>query len=198
MRELRRQALHFAGVAFIPLAWVVGTYYSALTALAFSLLFSLLSDRKHSKGKLHDFEVFLHKAFKHFERRDGKKLYEGVVYFFLGIGLSLLLLPHFSEKAAFLAVAVLSVYDSFSAIVGYYLGAHRVSFHKSKTWEGFLGGVLASSFFCLTLATPPVAVLVSLLGGFAEVAPFKLNDNVLIPLVVGLALLGLNLAGVAF
>jgi dolichol kinase len=55
--------------------------------------------------------------------------------------------------------------------------------------EGFAAFIIASFLGCLFFLKPLESIICSLVGAIIEVVPTPIDDNLLIPLVVGLSLL---------
>jgi len=109
------------------------------------------------------------------------------IFYALGIIMSLILFP---EPIGYVSITVLTLGDGFAAIVGKRFGRKRVPFNKVKTFEGSLCGLLPAFLGSLLFVTPFRALVASLAGMVTEILPLPLNDNLTIPLVSGLVLIG--------
>ncbi|MEA1925463.1 MAG: hypothetical protein U9M95_06300 [Candidatus Altiarchaeota archaeon] len=128
----------------------------------------------------------------HFERpRDIQNLpYRGAIFYCLGITPAILLLD---VNTACAVIAILSIGDSTSTMVGKKYGRHRIG-HKSL--EGSVAFIFFSFFGALVfLPDDPVkAAVFALLGGLTELSNIQhdhllLDDNLLVPLFLTLAAL---------
>ncbi len=186
MLELRRKLVHLLfGNAVFALVWFLP---SPIYLLSLFLLVSLAVSwvYKAYKPKLLD------KLLSKFDRQEDLKSQfpaKGAVQFFLGCIMAILL---FSKVNASLGILALAWGDSFSTIVGLYLGKWKYKLGSSiKTIEGSAACFLASLLPLLFFLSPAKAILAAIAATIIEAFAF-LNDNLLIPVAVAavLTLLG--------
>lgn len=118
-------------------------------------------------------------------KRDAGKFVLGPVTLGMGALLSLLLYP---EPAATIAIYALAFGDGLSSLVGRTFGSIRLPFTGGKSLEGSLTCFLA--VLCAAYATTGLAVrsmAIALVATAAEAAPTKDLDNLLLPMITGLA-----------
>ena len=130
------------------------------------------------------FQVILssiHPIFQKFERSGGN--YRGAFYFYLASAVSLFL---FSQPVAMLSITVLALGDAFSTAIGIF-GKHRIFYNRKKTWEGTLAGFAAAFAGCF-LINPQLALPAAFVGMLAESLPLRIDDNLTIPILTGIAL----------
>lgn len=109
----------------------------------------------------------------------------GAVQFFLGCIIALLL---FSKMNAAFGILALAWGDSFSTIVGIYIGKWKYRLGTAmKTIEGSAACFLASLLPLLFFLSPEKAILAALTATLIEAFAF-LNDNLLIPVAVAAVL----------
>ena len=108
------------------------------------------------------------------------------LFFALGLMLPLILFP---RDIAFASIAVLTLGDSFAAIIGMSLGKHTLSLNREKTVEGTLAGFLAAFIGASVFLPPTMAFIAAFSGMITEALPTPVNDNLLVPLVTGYAVL---------
>lgn len=106
------------------------------------------------------------------------------LYFAFGILFTLLVFPH---PASYAAIAMFCLGDSVASLFGGMIST-SLPFNKGKTWEGSMAGFffafLAGSFF----VHPLYAFIGAAIAMTVEVLPLPINDNVLVPVITGLAL----------
>ncbi len=106
------------------------------------------------------------------------------LYFAAGI-LATLVLFHSNAGAA--AIAIFCLGDSTASLFGGLIST-SLPFNKGKTWEGSLAGFffafLAGTFF----VSPLLALVGAAIAMTIEVLPLPINDNILVPIITGLAL----------
>jgi dolichol kinase/phosphoserine phosphatase len=110
------------------------------------------------------------------------------IFFALGILLTLLL---FSAPASYAAVAIFALGDSSASLIGSGLAGKPLLFNRAKTLEGSLGGFFFAFLAGSVFVSPWIALIGAVVGMFVEYLPLPLNDNLLIPLLTGLALTAL-------
>ncbi len=108
------------------------------------------------------------------------------IYFAVGILFTLLLFP---ARASGAAIAIFALGDSTASLIGSALSGRPLPFNRAKTLQGSLGGFffafLAGSFF----VSPWLALVGAAVAMTVEYLPLPVNDNVLMPLCTGLALM---------
>jgi len=205
-RETWRQITHLSGIVLIAIAWLLGDDLTGVLSIIFAVFLFFLSIYVKIKykirenlpheiriKKLEEIEDSFHNLVNSLERERSEKNYMGAVLFFLSSGISLLIFP---KTISFIAITVLAVGDSFSTIIGIHFGKHVAKINPPKTYEGTFGGLLASFIACLVFANPFIAFVASSVGMLMEVLPIRINDNILIPIMVGFTLMGFAAVGI--
>jgi HAD superfamily phosphoserine phosphatase-like hydrolase len=180
--DVLRETIHASGF-FVPvLAGLIGIPLIALMTCTVSALY-LLSELSRMSGKnLPIFSAITRSAASQAE------MYEfaaAPLYFAIGILITLLLFPAPVNGAA---IAIFALGDSTASLFGG-LMKKPLPFNKGKTLEGSLVGFffafLAGSFF----VSPVLALIGAAVAMTIESLPLPVNDNILIPLGTGLALM---------
>lgn len=189
--ELLRKVTHMSmGLFALSLRWL-GPFWGAalaLTALAFNLfLFPRIGGRKMWRQE---------------EVAKGSSL--GIVLYPLAVLLLILAFYRRLEVAA-AAWAILAFGDGMASVAGMQLGRSKLPWNPRKSWIGsaayvFFGGMAAGALLLWTAPGQyeiPFAMAVgfaaALLAAGLESLPQGLDDNIGVPLVSGLFLLGLVL-----
>lgn len=201
--ETARQLFHFSGLVVILIAYFLGEDLTGELSILFAVGLFFFSYYVKIKNeirknfpvrikKLEELEDNFHNFIEALARERSEHHYMGAVLFFISTGVSLLA---FSQKIAFIAITVLAVGDSFSTLVGVNFGRHKTKINPPKSYEGTIGGLVASFLACLIFTNPLTALIASSVGMTVELLPIKINDNILIPIIVGFFLWGLSVAG---
>lgn len=203
LKEIGRQLAHFSGLGAVYFAYVLGAELTGISALVISLGLFIFSYYVRIKKKirkklpirikkLEELEDGTHNLINSLEREKAIGYYDGAILFFLGIGVSLLIFP---LKIAILSIIVLSVGDSFSTLIGVHFGKHKTKINPPKSYEGTVGGLVASFLVCLFFTNPLIALIASGVGMLMELLPIRINDNVLMPLCVGFVIFTMSYVG---
>lgn len=189
MLEIRRKIVHAIGIFSIFIILYFGKWVGALTLLLATLILLLLAEYRKNRQKykilrikkLDEFEEFIENGFKEYERPNTLP-FKGAIEFFFGCFLATLF---FQPFIAIAAIAVLSISDAMSALIGNYFGKHKISFNKNKSLEGSLAFFLTTIFILMFFLNNPIKILiVSIFATCAELFP-KIDDNLTIPIAVG-------------
>ncbi|MEA3254897.1 MAG: hypothetical protein U9Q22_03570 [Candidatus Altiarchaeota archaeon] len=182
MFEIKRQLAHLTlGLSIAAAVFFLEPVYGKLIIIPLLMGVSVLIILPELGAEL---KVHNHLLF-HFERpKDIEHFpYRGAILYGIGITPAILLLD---VNTACAIIAVLSVGDSASTLIGRSCGKHRVG-HKSI--EGFIGFIVFSFFGAwLFLQNDPLAaVTYAVVGGFIELSNvgsdhILLDDNLIIPL----------------
>ncbi|MFH0973735.1 MAG: phosphatase PAP2 family protein [Candidatus Micrarchaeota archaeon] len=173
--EAKRQGAHMLfGACVIAIALALGKDV-ALAALIASLAVGIVIMQFARRGIRFFFTDW---ALEVFERRDAKPGW-GALNFVVGALFAL----SFSHSLAFgcAAIAFLAFGDGFSTIIG--LGFGRTPAHGSKSWEGFAGFAGAAFVTTFALIGWQSALFYAVVLGLVEIVDFKVNDNLLVPIV---------------
>ena len=181
--DLLREAIHASGF-FVPvLSGLVGVYPIALMICVVSALYALSELLRMYRKNLPVISAITRNAALPTE------LYEftaAPLYFAAGILLTLLLFPAPVNGAA---IAIFTLGDSTASLFGGLISKKPLPFNKGKTLEGSLFGsffaFLAGAFF----VSPVLALIAAAVAMAIESLPLPVNDNILIPLGAGLALM---------
>jgi HAD superfamily phosphoserine phosphatase-like hydrolase len=182
-RDLLREFIHGSGF-FIPvLAILFGVPLVALFIVAVVAVYSV-SEFLRVRGKNMPFFSFItqHAA----SRSELCEFALAPVYFAIGILLTLLLFP---APASYAGIAIFTFGDSTASLFGGSLSKKPLPFNRAKTAEGTLAGFFFAFLGASLFVAPWIAVVGAAVGMLIEYLPLPVNDNLLIPLGAGLALM---------
>jgi dolichol kinase len=188
-RELNRQLFHLCyGICIVALLYFnIINRHILLAILGLGLIVSLIS----IKVRLPGISWFLDR----FERKSALLPGQGALTFLIG---SLIVLYLFMPKIAYASILVLAVGDSVGPIVGMSFGRKKHTLNRQRFIEGTIAGIIAAAL-CAALFVPFwhafIGSAFAMLAEAAEirVAKARVDDNLFVPLLAGLAfwLLGL-------
>ncbi|MCD6368077.1 MAG: phosphatidate cytidylyltransferase [Candidatus Aenigmarchaeota archaeon] len=202
--ETLRQVMHLSGLVVILIAYFLGDNLTGILSIAFGIFLFFLSYYVKIRNeirkklpirvkKLEELEDIFFEVIESLAKERSEYYYVGAILFFISSGISLIIFP---EKIAFISVTILAVGDSLSTFVGVHWGRHKTMINPRKSYEGTVGGFLSSFLVCLIFTNPIVSFVASLIGATVELLPIKINDNLLIPISVGLVLLVMKSFGI--
>ena len=177
-KEKGRQVIHFvAGVTLIYFIQVfgmrTGLVLSGLAALGLFLA---------AEAVKKDWNIPLVAHSLHHYERTGVRPFLGATHYAFGCFLTILLFFN-NEVAVFAGLIAVAVVDSFATAVGILYGMNRLK--EGKSVEGTCAGFVACYLVAGGLLAPHLAFYTALIGTAVEVSGIPLDDNFLIPLVVG-------------
>jgi dolichol kinase len=184
--EVARQFIHLSGIVFIIAAKFIGKELILPLFLLISLFFAFYSfyvSRKEVRNAnfFEKIEMKFRKFVFRFERKNSKIPFAGVIFFYLGCSLALIIFP---LSIALAACAMLTVGDAFSTLIGIRYGKTKIG---SKSLEGVLACFLTSFFVGSFFIQPQLSFIGAIFASLAELIP-KIDDNITIPLVSGFAM----------
>ena len=178
-----REAIHASGF-FIPLlAGLIGIYPVALMICVVSALYFISELSRMNRKNLPVISAITRSA------ASPAELYEfaaAPLYFALGILITLLLFPAPLNGAA---IAIFALGDSTASLFGGLISKKPLPFNKGKTLAGSLVGFFFAFLAALFFVSPALALIGAAVAMTIESLPLPVNDNILIPLCTGLALL---------
>ncbi|MCW4007457.1 MAG: HAD-IB family phosphatase [Candidatus Bathyarchaeota archaeon] len=181
--DVLRELIHACGF-FVPvLAGLLGVFPVVLLICAVSGLYALSELARLNRKNLPVVGAITQNAVSQAELHE---FAAAPLYFAMGILLALLLFPLQVSSAA---IAIFALGDSAASLFGNLLSKTPLPFNKGKTLEGSLFGFFFA-FLAGSIFVPPVLAFVGAFVAMAvESLPLPVNDNVLIPLCTGLALM---------
>jgi HAD superfamily phosphoserine phosphatase-like hydrolase len=181
--DLLREAIHASGF-FVPvLACLIGVYPVVLMICVVSALYFLSELSRMNRKNLPVISAITRNAASHAE------LYEfaaAPLYFAMGILVTLLLFPAPVNGAA---IATFTLGDSAASLFGGLISKKPLPFNKGKTFEGSLFGFFFAFLAGSVFVSPVLALIGAAVAMTIESLPLPVNDNILIPLGTGLALM---------
>jgi len=181
--DVLRETIHASGF-FVPvLAGLIGITAVALMICVVSALYFLSEISRMNRKNLPVISAITRNAALQAELY---KFAAAPLYFAIGILITLLLFPAPVNSAA---IAIFALGDSTASLFGGLISKKPLPFNKGKTLAGSLVGFffafLAGSFF----VSPALALIGAAVAMTIESLPLPVNDNVMIPLCTGLALM---------
>jgi len=183
--EIKRQIMHI----IFGISIVILLNYNLINAIYLFILFifGLILSFLSTKIKIPVIYQFL-KTFdreKDIEKFPGK----GAIFYVLGAFIVVLIFP---KEIAMASIIILALGDSVSRLVGPY-GYLKHPFHNEKFFEGVIAGALAGflgALYFVSWLPALIASSVSMLieGIDLEIKNFKIDDNLMIPIVAGVVI----------
>jgi diacylglycerol kinase (CTP) len=181
--ELKRQIFHlFLGTAIVVLLrYDFLNKEIILAAIIIGLVLSLLS--KNTRVPV------IYNLLEKFEREEEIKKFpgKGVIFYFIGVYIALLLFP---KDIAMASIMVLTLGDSVSHLYGLHYGKIIHPLSKTKFLEGTIAGFVAGFIGALLFARWYEAFFASLAAMVVEAIEIRIgteqvDDNLVVPFVAG-------------
>lgn len=186
--ELRRQTVHAAGIVTIVPLLLWGKWAGAVftgTVLAVFIIWALWREKR--QGRARGINKFVESFATGYERF-GERPLMGAITLLTGATIAVVA---FSEPIAAAAIAVLALGDAASTVVGVYLGKHKLPVNPQKSWEGSFALLLSSFVVLLLFVNPLRAFLTAFMAMAIEALP-RVDDNISIPVTVGVLLTAMD------
>ncbi len=179
--ELARKAIHYTASLIPILYYFVFNRTITLSVLgACSFIFIVAELLRMRYPRL--YRLYL-KIFgfmiRHHERRTK---FTGATFVFLGSFLTVFLFP---KEVAVISLLFLTIGDPTACLIGLACGKHKLI--REKTLEGSLAFVIAGLLATLWIPTVPFTIKIVgvILAGLIELIPWRIDDNLMIPLLSG-------------
>jgi dolichol kinase len=175
-KEVKRQVIHaIAGLVLLAVLFLYGR--DVLIYLSFGLLVigSILINLHTFKKKNKIYELL----YNELERPNAPFAGWAPAWYLIGVILIATFLKDPNQIAA--SIWILAIGDSTSTIIGR-KGTHKLPYNKKKTVEGTVSFILFSLVSFIFVGK--IAIPISIAAALAESLPIKIDDNVLIPIVL--------------
>ena len=181
--DLIRETIHASGF-FVPIvAGLIGVFPVALMICAVSTFYLISELSRMNKKNLPIISTITRNAASQAERYE---FAAAPIYFAIGILATLIIFPAPVNGAA---IAIFALGDSTASLFGGVISKKPLPFNKGKTLEGSLAGFFFAFLAGTYFVSPVLALIGAAVAMTVESLPLPVNDNILIPLCTGLALL---------
>lgn len=177
-KEILRQSIHASGIFIIFLE----KFFEPIILILLCILIIILGEIILRIDKFR--HIFLFSSILRTCRRG--KSERGFIYFFVGVIIALTLF-HFNILIANAAIIILALGDSASTVFGKKFGRNPLPLNQKKTFEGSLIFLIVGLAGALTQLPLFPSLVGAIFGAIAE-AYSPIDDNILIPVVSGVAM----------
>ena len=196
---------YFHSILWIQNPFVIPDAGKMLTIFALLIIFLLVmfSDLI----RIHKFRYYPLKMVSNMYREKERYYFGPHVYLISGALFAVIFFP---AKIAMVTIVISAIGDAFATIVGVSYGKHKLHGGKSrKTWEGIVGGFLASlgiGYLCYIVLLPKYPAggilqgfLVCVVGAIVFFLidyyspPIQASDNILNPVLCGLGMFAISI-----
>ena len=179
--ELRRKSVHLVGL-IVPICYIFIDKRQAAIAVGILVLIALLIELL--KAVLPPFRDLFYQVFTPVLRSNERKgAITGATYYLIGAFLPILIFP---KILAIVCIFFMILGDMAAALIGKKWG--RTKLFPQKSLEGSMACFLVCVLIALVKFNPVVAIVGALAATVVEVLPIKLDDNLTMPLLSGLAM----------
>jgi phytol kinase len=180
--EILRRLIHIAGISTIVLTQLLGKIGLSSIVLSTTVLY-LISEYLRLHGKRLPIITRISNLAARRDETSGWILCP--VSYAVGIMIAVNIFP---EPVNYAAIAVLTLGDGVSSLVGMKIGRHAIPYNHNKTFEGSISCFLASFFSALIFVNPLIAFLGSIVGTIVESLPTGCGENIAVPTASGLCM----------
>lgn len=179
-KELLRKSVHLLGVFTLPIfLWNRALFIPLLI----TLLIGYLALESFAARRIH--VPFFSTLLEYCKRpHEQQSLAKGPILMVIGAVSSATIFPPY---ATLLALLHLFIADTLACLAGMLWGKHRLPYSPQKSWVGTITFCVVGTLLSLPLVSPPVALLLGIIGATIESLPLVDYDNLLIPLGIGFA-----------
>lgn len=179
--EVWRKLLHLFAMV-MPIGYYLAPKWLALTSIAAAFLFSLLADI--CRFRKWEIQRFWTPITDYIVRPKEAAKFTGATHILFSGFVCLLL---FDLPAAAFGMSTIILGDTAAALVGRKWGRHKYN-HADRSWEGSLSFLAASLLAAFVIPGLPlwIGVVGSVIATLVEAFSNQIDDNLSVPLVVGL------------
>jgi len=188
--EIKRQLLHI----FLGITLVLLLYFNLINATILFVIFILILVLSLSSKKFHI--PIIYNILNTFDRKIDLEKFpaKGAVFYLFG---AFLVVSIFPKDIAMASIMILALGDSISRLIGPY-GYLKHPFTNRKFFEGVIAGAIAGFLGALFFVPWLLALSGSLVSMLIEgidlrIKGFKIDDNLLIPVVSSVTMQAFNL-----
>lgn len=183
-RDLIRETIHI-GSFLVPFVcqYFVNSFWIASLITIVTLLYAI-SEIARLKGT--KFPILSAITWRAATQSELYEFTTAPIFFAMGIAISLVLFP---PPASYASIAILTLGDGFATIFGKIFGRTVLPFNKGKKLEGSIFGFLFAFLGAMFFVNPIKALIGALLGMLIECFPLPISDNMMVPIISGLALM---------
>lgn len=189
-KELFRKSIHISGFLVPILSIMIGIAEVAFLIVCLSVAY-FISEYYRLRGRTFPTLTTITKiAMRDHMGEEQKNMFvKEPLYFAAGILISLLIFP---APLNYVAIAVVTLGDGLSSIVGRMYGKHKIPYSNGKSLEGTLAGIFCAFAGSLIFVSPVIAFTAAAVGMGVELMRLRISDNLTVPLVSGLTVLILD------
>ena len=179
--EFRRKSIHLVGL-IVPISYIFIERHQAVIAVGILVSIALLIELL--KALWPPFQVVFYQVFTPLLRSHERNgAITGATYYLIGVFLPILVFP---KILAIVCIFFMILGDMAAALIGKKWG--RTKLFSQKSLEGSLACFLVCILIALVKFNPAVAIIGALVATMVEVLPSKLDDNLTMPVLSGLAM----------
>jgi dolichol kinase len=189
--EIFRRIIHACGI-FVPLISIfIGKTSTIGILAALSIIYSI-SEYLRSKGRTFPIiNRITENAIRSGERTSAFAF--APLSLALGVSASLLIFP---TPINYASIVIVCVDDVVASTAGGAVGRNRIPYNSSKSVQGTILGMVTAFVVSLLFVSPILALTGSVVGMLVESLPLRLNDNITIPILAGIAMVAVRISGV--
>lgn len=191
-KELFRKSIHILGFSIPLVAIGAGILAAVLVIVSFAITYSV-SEYLRLRGRNLPLFTTITKMAMRGDDSGGEEqgtFVKAPLYFAAGILASLLVFP---APFNYAAIAVVTLGDGFSSVIGRMYGKNRIPYAGGKTVEGTAAGLACAFVGAALFVSPTTALIAAGVGMAVELLPLRISDNLTVPLLSGLSVTAIGI-----
>ncbi len=184
-KELFRKSIHIFGFSVPFISIVAGVHFAALFIVGLAAVYAMSEYFRLRGRSLPVFTAITKMAMRSDNAGESAAAFvRAPLYFAAGILAALLIFP---APFNYAAIAVVTLGDGFASVVGRMYGKNRIPHSGGKTLEGTAAGMACAFAGALIFVSPATALIAASVGMAIELLQLRVDDNLTVPLLSGLA-----------
>jgi dolichol kinase len=190
-KELFRKSIHILGFSIPLVAIGAGILDAVLVIVSLAITYSVSEYLRLRGRNLPLFTTITKMAMRGDSSGEEQGTFvKAPLYFAAGILASLLVFP---APFNYAAIAVVTLGDGFSSVIGKMYGKNKIPYTGGKTVEGTATGLACAFVGAALFVSPTTALIAAGVGMAVELLPLRISDNLTVPLLSGLSVTAIGI-----
>jgi dolichol kinase len=190
-KELFRKSIHILGFSIPFIAIGAGILAAVLVIVSLAITYSVSEYLRLRGRNLPLFATITKMAMRGDSGGEKQGTFvKAPLYFAAGILASLLVFP---APFNYAAIAVVTLGDGFSSVIGRMYGKNKIPHTGGETVEGTAAGLACAFVGAALFVSPTTALMAAGVGMAVELLQLRISDNLTVPLLSGLSMTAIGI-----